>query len=326
MLIDCDPGVDDALAIALGANSGKLDIRGISTVHGNMGIDQVTINALKVVEYLNLEIPVARGLARPLRVERVAASDFHGKDGLGNSGLPVPTRRAEEDAVEFIARGIRDEGVRTVVATGPLTNIAEAFRKHCKVMESLDELVMMGGSVCRPGNITRYAEFNFYADPHAAKYVLEQKVEKTLVPLNVTERVIFTPQQLASLGESRTARLAKRIVPVYQQYCMKHEGFPGNPLHDPLAVGYAIDNTFLKTRKLGLAVRTGIPHHRGECAVEGEPNVNVALEVDSERFLNYFIDVIATLDSFKYFPSGPPSEAASHGVDDSQHFRSPTWL
>ena len=255
-------------------------------------MDQATINALRIVEYLKVGIPVAKGSAAPLKVKRVDATDFHGKDGLGNCNLPAPTLKAEEDGVEFIARKIEEENIKIIIATGPLTNIAKAFREYRKAIETIDELVIMGGSILGRGNISCFAEFNFYADPHAADYVLKQNVNKTLVPLDVTRCVVFTPKHLEYLRDSRTARLAKDIVPVYQNNYIEKEGLGGNPLHDPLAVGYVIENSFLKTQTMGVSVRTDSSPHIGECVVEGIPNINVALQVESERFLRYFTDTI----------------------------------
>jgi inosine-uridine nucleoside N-ribohydrolase len=175
-----------------------------------------------------------------------------------------------------------------------------AFQRNSRVMRELEELIIMGGAFRTHGNVDSLSEFNFYADPHAADYVL-QKTEgvcKVLVPLDVTHKVILTPTDLKELGDSMSAKLAKSIAAKYQRAYLER-GFKGNPLHDPLAMGYCIDDSFLKLKPLSVHVETQGIYTRGMCVseerpwVHEEPNLAVALEVKPEKFLGYFKKAIS---------------------------------
>lgn len=296
IVLDCDPGVDDALALVLALNSGRVALEGITTVSGNTAVSQTTRNACRLLDYLGVNVPVARGASRPLKVRPSHAGSVHGKDGLGDSPL-LPSgssRKTEsEDAASFIVRSV-DSGVKTIVATGPLTNIALAFQKDGKIMGRMEELIVMGGAIRVPGNVNSQSEFNFYSDPDAADYVLQRTtVPKVLVPLDVTHRVVLTPAGLAEIGDSRTGMLVKSILGKYQS---RHasSGFLGAPLHDPLAMGFCIDRSFLELQPMHVRVETSGTYTRGACVPEERPwmhmrpNVKVALGVGSERFLDYF--------------------------------------
>ncbi|MGA2664833.1 MAG: nucleoside hydrolase [Nitrososphaerales archaeon] len=301
IVLDCDPGVDDALAIVLALNSGKVDLRGITTVSGNVGVDQTTLNARRLLDYLGADVPVSRGAGRPLRVPPFHAKSVHGRDGLGDSPLlsPASSRGIEpEGAAEFIVRSV-ESGVRTIVATGPLTNVARAFQRGGTTMDAVEQLVIMGGAVHVPGNVDSLSEFNFYADPDAADYVLQRTgVPKVLVPLDVTHRVVLTSAGLEGISDSRAGRLVKSVFGRFRQEYAR-EGFKGGPLHDPLAMGYCIDETFLDLRPTMVRVETTGAYTRGACVPEERPwvdakaNVSVALGVDSERFLEYFEEVVS---------------------------------
>ena len=295
IIFDCDPGVDDALALIVALNSGLVEMAGITTVSGNVSVSKTTRNACRLLDYLGLEVPVARGAERPLKVKPRHAT-VHGTDGLGDSLLlPVGSSRKieREGATDFIVRAVRS-GVRTIVATGPLTNIALAFQRDRKAMKGVEELIMMGGAVRVPGNVDSLSEFNFHSDPDAADYVLQSAaVPKVLVPLDVTHKVLLTPADLAEIGDSRSGRLVRSIVGRYQKG-YADSGLAGSPLHDPLAMGFCIDPTFLRLRPMYLRVETTGTYTRGACVTEGrpwmniKPNVRVAVGVDSRRFLEYF--------------------------------------
>ncbi len=295
IIFDCDPGVDDALALVLALNSGLVEMAGITTVSGNVSVSKTTRNACRLLDYLGLDVPIARGAGRPLKVKPRHAS-VHGTDGLGDSRLlPADSSRKveREGATDFIVRTV-ESGVRTIVATGPLTNIALAFQEDCNVMNRLDELIIMGGAVRAPGNVDSLSEFNFHSDPDAADYVLQSaSVPKVLVPLDVTHKVLLTPADLSEIGDSRSGRLVKSIVGRYQKG-YADSGLAGSPLHDPLAMGFCIDATFLKLQPMYLRVETSGAYTRGACVPEERPwmhkraNVRVATGVDSRRFLEYF--------------------------------------
>ena len=295
VILDCDPGVDDALAIVLALNSKRIDLIGITTVNGNVGVNQTSLNARRILDYFGIDIPVAKGAARPLKAAPFHAKSFHGNDGLGDSPLlsPTSTRDLESaDAVDFMIRSV-DSGLRTIVATGPLTNIALAFQKNSRIMNKLDELVIMGGAVHEPGNVDSMSEFNFYVDPDAADYVLQRRIPKVLVPLDATHKVVLTPSDVAGLENTPSGKFVKSIIAKYEKASLTL-GFRGSHLHDPLAMGYCIDKTFLKLRRASIWVETRGKYTRGACVSEErpwvnfKPNVTFAWDVDSSRFVNYF--------------------------------------
>lgn len=308
IVYDCDPGVDDGLAIILALNSKKIELKGITTVYGTSLIAQTTLNACRILDYLEKDIPVSRGADRPLKASlyksegKVESSDtgIHGRDGFGDSPLLVNNtdRKLEkEKAEDFIIKKIK-EGIRTLVATGPLTNIALAFHKNPNIMNKLDKLIVMGGVINSTGNIDRLSEFNFFADPHAADYVLNTaKTRIILLPLNVTHKVIFTRKQRERLKETRTGKIAKSMLEVYQNNYIS-SGFKGNPLHDPSAMMYLEEPSLFKLVPMNLRVETKGKYTRGVCVPENRPwiktnpNVFVAMKVKKGGFLKEFKHLI----------------------------------
>ena len=176
------------------------------------------------------------------------------------------------------------------------------FQKDLETMSLLDEMIIMGGAIKEPGNIDRLSEYNFYSDPHSADYVLQQKVKKILIPLDVTHKAIFTPEMRDFIPDSKTGRLVKAVVKKYQDFYMNVSKFPGNPLHDPLAMAYAINPSFVKLTPMNLNVEIEGKYTRGTCVPElrskaidkTKPNAYVAMEVDSKRFLKYFLKTISS--------------------------------
>jgi purine nucleosidase len=300
VILDCDPGVDDALALAMALISKRVNIVGLTTVSGNVSVNQTTLNACRLLDYFGVDIPVAKGASKPLKVRPIHAS-FHGNDGLGDSRLisRSSTRKPERGgAVDFILRSL-GTGVRTIVAIGPLTNIALAFQKDAKTMNRLEELIIMGGAFDIPGNMDSLSEFNFYSDPDAADYIIQRtRVRKVLVPLNVTHEVVLTPDDLKAVADTPSGMLVKTIFGKYQKEYMK-TGFSGGPLHDPLAMGFCIDSTFLKLQPSFVRVETRGIYTRGVSVseerpwVDKRPNVDVASGVDSIRFHDYFMQVVS---------------------------------
>ena len=301
VILDCDPGVDDAMAIVLALNSKKIDLVGITTVSGNVGVNQTSLNACRILDYFKItNLPVSKGAAHPLKATPVHAKSFHGNDGLGDSPLlPKTSERKLEPvhAVDFIIQSV-EAGLKTIVATGPLTNIALAFKKNPRIMNKLDELIIMGGAVHEPGNVDSISEFNFYADPDAADYVLQRKVPKTLVSLDVTHKVILTPSDVDQLENTPSGKFVKSIIAHYQKASLG-SGVRGSHLHDPLAMGYCIDKTFLTLNPAFIRVETEGKYTRGECVPEERswvkitPNVNFAQDVDVNRFIDYFKKTIS---------------------------------
>lgn len=310
VILDCDPGHDDAMAILLAAK--RLDVLGITTVAGNQSLDKVTMNALKVVELAGLtHIPVARGAAYPLVRPPRYAPEVHGETGLDGPALPPPTARTlDAHAVDFIIDTVmRTDGV-TLVPTGPLTNIALALRKEPRVAARIPEICLMGGALTH-GNVTAAAEFNIYFDPEAAHAVFTSGIPITMVGLNVTEQVIATPQrrqQLRALG-TRVARIAAEMLDFYSGALERAYGLAGGAMHDPLAVAALIDPAVLQFERMHVAIELTGANTLGRTVCDDRflragarrdaavrpgdpPNAEVAVAVDGERFFHLFFTVL----------------------------------
>jgi purine nucleosidase len=306
LLFDGDPGIDDALALLYALKKDNVVLKGITTVGGNIGLDKTTKNALKILEITNnTNIPVARGIEKPLLRENKSEGDVHGRDGLGNSNLPAPKIvEIREHAVDSIIKTIMDNPKQiTLVAAGPLTNIAVAVIKEPRLKDYVKEVVIMGGAVTTFGNITPRSEFNIYTDPEAAKIVFESGLPITLVGLDVTMKTLLTHEHLKEIMEvsSPVTEFVGKIITHYMKFHEEVMGVNGCGMHDPLAVAVAIDKSLVKTRKLFVTVETKGEFTTGETVAdlrgskEGivhPPNMDVCVEVDSQRFLRDFIETL----------------------------------
>ena len=303
VLIDTDPGIDDALALALALRSPEVEVRGISTVHGNVRVEQGTKNALRVLDLLGRrDIPVAAGAAVPLLRELRTAEIVHGRDGLAD--LVTTEVQAEPDHMAgpaFLVRALGEaERPLTVVTLGPLTNVAVALAFAPHLVERIERIVSMGGAVRSEGNATPAAEFNVLADPEAAAIVLRSGAPMTLVPLDVTMKTIFPGEWAERLRgsedpvESFAGGLTTHVTGIYRKYY----GIDGMALHDPLAMAVAMDPSLVEGQDLWVTVDTGQGLTAGKTFADfwhipepwGEPNAFVALGVDSERFLRLFCE------------------------------------
>jgi purine nucleosidase/pyrimidine-specific ribonucleoside hydrolase len=309
ILLDVDPGVDDALAISLALLSEALHVEAITTVAGNVPVEQCTKNLLRVLALLNLRIDIAQGCERPLIVPPFGGPSVHGEDGLGGLGdtyyPPLDwSLLSSVGGVDLILQKVEtcpDE--LTLVATGPLTNVAMAMQKGPETMRRLREIILMGGAVLVPGNIPPgAAEFNIWADPHAAEVVLDFGLPVTMVGLDVTRQVGLTRAMAARELEARTGRIPRFVYDAVRRYMdsyLERQGYDGCYLHDPLAVGVAIDPSYVWTREMRVYVETEGKVTRGMTlpsrhpTVRREPsNVRVCVEVDHERFLSDFLRVV----------------------------------
>ncbi len=241
MLIDCDPGLDDAIAILTAAHTA--DLVGITTVNGNVGIEHTTHNALAVLQAAGLDVPVHRGAARPLVADTIDASYVHGPTGLGSVTIPDLDRSEDsDDAVGFILETSHDiEGLH-LVAIGPLTNIALALRRDPTLPDRLGGLTIMGGAAVG-GNVTATAEFNIWADPEAAAIVLREAGPVTMVGLDVTHQVLLGPEERDMLRDAGfpAARLAADLLDYAVERIGEIRGWAGAPIHDACAVLAATD-------------------------------------------------------------------------------------
>lgn len=252
VILDMDPGVDDALAIILAVKSGLLDIKAITICGGNVSRDQCALNALKTLRVAGAspEPPVARGASRPLKRTPFRASGIHGPDGLGNVKAAYPDPQISElshhSATEIILDTIRrqpEDAPLSIIVTGPLTNIAHAISEDSDTMRKVERIWWMGGSYTKPGNISPVAEFNAYCDPEAAHEVMTFGIPMTVVGLDACMQCPLSRQDIENALNSYatpTAKFAHEITGMYMDFYRKQEGFHGCYLHDPLAVGVAI--------------------------------------------------------------------------------------
>ncbi len=297
VLFDCDPGIDDAFALAIAHASAKLHIEAVTTTYGNVGLDNTTNNALRVLDWIGSDAPVHAGVQRSLLTKKVDAAGYHGATGLEAPGIPQPSHKPTSgDAVNFLIDHLRTVSEpRTIVATGPLTNLAMVLRLAPDVADKIDQIVFMGGSTDY-GNDSPAAEFNMMSDPHAAQIVLESGVRTVMFGLNVTHQVLATPPRIAALND-----LANNAGPVFAQMLgffadiyRDQYGFDGPALHDPCTVAWLIQPELFETELMRVDVDTanGLSYGR---SVQS-PNCAVALEVDADGFFALLTRLVSQLN------------------------------
>jgi inosine-uridine nucleoside N-ribohydrolase len=301
VVIDCDPGQDDAIAILLALASPELDVRAITTVAGNQTLDKTTRNALKVVELAGrTDIPVAAGAAGPLRRQLRTAAHVHGASGLDGPNLPEPKGRpVDVPAVDLLADKLQPGVI--LVALGPLTNVAQLVAYHPDVRDRLEAVVWMGGAI-GPGNVTPAAEFNAFVDPEAAAAVFGARIPLTMIGLDVTRLALFGRshgERLRSTSRAGrfVAELSDFFLPIHEQ----RYGLAGAPIHDAMAVAHVLDPTLVTTRRVNVEIETASGRCDGQTVVDlqgvtGRPaNADVGVHVDPERFLELVCSRIETL-------------------------------
>jgi len=318
VVIDTDPGTDDAMAILLALNSPELDVKALTVVAGNVVVEQGLENALKLVSLAGrCDVLVAKGASHPLVQKLVTAEFFHGPTGLGSVELPAPACKADASfAPDLIIKLVHlSPHEITLIPVGPLTNIALALRKDPSIVPLVKEIVLMGGSITG-GNVTAAAEANIHNDPEAARAVFEAGWPLTMVGLNVTEKTLFARADLDRLARTRGRQndFAVGVLSFMVGLASKLGG-DGAPMHDPLAVGAVIDRSLITTQDMRVDVETRGEFTRGETVasrhnssdrkvlrgdryvIDGvekvQPNVHVAVESDSRRFIELFISRLA---------------------------------
>jgi pyrimidine-specific ribonucleoside hydrolase len=293
IVIDCDPGHDDAIAILLALASPEVELRGVISVAGNQTVDKTTRNALKVLELASRsDIPVARGADAPLRRPLRTAAHVHGESGLDGPDLPEPSATTYEgDPAEWLEPGV------VLVPTGPLTNVARFVERGV----AIERIVWMGGAIAE-GNITPAAEFNAFVDPEAAAAVFGSGIDLTMVGLDVTHKALFTRAHADRLrGTGRAGRVVAELSDFFQRFHEERYGFDGSPIHDAMAVAHVIDPTLLETVHCNVEIETGSRFCDGRTVVDrwlvksGRRNAHVGVDVDAPRFLDLLVERIATL-------------------------------
>ncbi len=305
VIIDCDPGHDDMMAIMLAAISEDIDLLGVTTVAGNQTGDKTCNNALRILTLINEEIPVARGADKPLLRQLVTAPQFHGQSGLDGAELPEPKLEALEiDAVDFIINMLEESLEKIVlVPTGPLTNIAMVLLKNPDIKHKIERIVLMGGGM-NDSNVTPASEFNIYVDPEAAKIVFESGVPITMVGLDVTNKALMSFEEIEGIIAANGA-ISSKVGPLLKFFANANKkifGLNGAPIHDALAVAAVIDSTVIETKFLNVQVEVASELTRGATVVDiygatgKSPNADVALEVDTPKFVRFMLDSIDKLD------------------------------
>ncbi|MFD0705309.1 nucleoside hydrolase [Alloscardovia venturai] len=297
IILDCDPGHDDAVAILLAVGNPEIELLGVTTVGGNQSIEKVTYNARAVLEKAHAtDIPVYRGAGRPLVRPAQAAATIHGETGLDGVELPEPHRPLETDhAVKFIIDTIMSEepGTVTLVPTGPLTNIAMAVRLEPRIVERVKEVVLMGGGY-HVGNWSSVAEFNIMVDPEAAHIVFNEPWKVTMVGLDLTHQALCTPvvqKDIESVGTD-LAQFVSGLMDFFRLSYQNNQDFVDPPVHDPCTVAYLIDPSIVQTRRCPVDIElTGtltlgmtVADLRGPEPSEEECHTQVATKLDFDKF------------------------------------------
>jgi inosine-uridine nucleoside N-ribohydrolase len=297
ILLDCDPGHDDAIALLLALASPELELLGVTTVAGNQTVEKTTANAIRVLELVGSDVPVAAGAGRPLVREPYVAAYVHGETGLDGPDLP-PARRepVDQHAVDFLAERI--DGA-TLVATGPLTNVALLLARE---EASPERIVLMGGAIAE-GNVTPAAEFNIWADPEAAARVFSSGLDVTMVGLDVTHQALLTDEHAAGLRENgRVGSVVADLLDFYGTFHKQVYDFEGSPIHDAVAVAQVIRPDLLELRELNVEIDRESELCRGRTVVDvwkrtgREANARVAVGIDAPGFIELLLERLGSLD------------------------------
>ena len=311
VVFDTDPGVDDALALMLALASPELDVLGVCTVNGNVSLDICTRNALGLLRLLDrTNVPVYRGADRPLARDPVYATEVHGSEGMGAAVLPISPVGARENAQAFLVDQLTQRpGEVTVIAVGPLTNLALAEKNSPGVLARAKRVIAMGGSVVAPGNATATAEFNFFADPHAARDVIRSGANLTLVPLDATHQVGLREAVIRERIQPLATPTSNFVVDAVENVLAYGEKLGREAvvyLHDPLAVGLAIFPSmfdclqfYLDVETLGELTMGQLVSDRRQAPAEGRLGrpVNCVMGVQSDQFLSLFLERILGLNA-----------------------------
>ncbi|MEH7398803.1 nucleoside hydrolase [Priestia megaterium] len=298
IIIDCDPGIDDALAIMLAIASNELDIKLITTCAGNQRIEKITLNTLKLLSFVDKEIEVAKGADKPLFKDLVLSEAAHGKSGFGEVELEeLKFSVSDRSAIEAMKDTIlNSEQKITIVAIGPLTNIALLIKSYPEVIKNINQLSIMGGA-CTGGNCTPVAEFNIYVDPDAAKIVFDSGIPITMFGLDVTHQIPMYKEDIDRIRYigNKTGQFAAKMLDFY----FKEDKIEG--MHDPCPVAYLIDPSLFTIIPCNVEIETKGEFTRGQTVVDklnqtGKPqNVKVALEVEREKILDMLYNAIKKL-------------------------------
>ena len=307
IVIDTDPGQDDAVAILLALASPELDVLGITAVAGNVPLPLTVKNSLKICELAGRpDTRVFAGAARPLVRPLVTAEHVHGRTGLDGPELPVPNMpRQEQYAVNFIVETVLapPEGSITLCPLGPLTNIALAMIREPAIVRRIREIVLMGGGYFEQGNVTPSAEFNIYVDPHAADVVFRSGVPLVMMPLDVTHKTLTTRRRVEAFRDigTRVGTATAELLDFFDRYDTQKYGSDGGPLHDPCVIAYLLRPNLFSGRHCNVEIETASELTMGATVVDWwgvtdrPKNARVMREIDAEGFFALLTERLARL-------------------------------
>ena len=303
IIVDCDPGIDDTIALLTAFVSPELDILGITPVCGNQPLERTVHNALQVCELGDrTDIPVYAGCFRPMLREPIYGQ-FHGKSGLGNTTLPEPVKQAERmSAVDFLIETLAEAGQKgeriTICCLGPMTNLAVALRMQPQIVDGIERIVMMGGAYRESGNRTMTSEFNVLADPHAAHVVFSSAIPIVALALDATHQVMLKPEHVAEFSRvsGRISETLAELMAFWDRDDVHRYGSRGGPLHDPLVMAYILAPQLFKTQKARIFVEHESELCMGQTIADWygksglEPNADIVTKVDAEGVIAFFLD------------------------------------
>jgi inosine-uridine nucleoside N-ribohydrolase len=303
VLIDCDPGHDDAIALLLALASPELDVLGVTTVGGNSTLARTTANAIRILEYVGRgDVSVAAGAERPLVRDPFVAAYVHGESGIDGPALPPPRGQpVAAHAVDFLAERIlaSSEPV-TLIPTGPLTNVALLLARYPDVAARLERIVLMGGAIAE-GNVTPAAEFNVWADPEAAARVFGSGLDVTMVGLDVTHKALLGPDEAERLrDQGRTGAMVADLLEYFTRFHRETYAFDGAPIHDAVAVAEVVRPGLVTMLQRHVAVECSSELCRGRTVVDlwrrtaNAPNARVAVDIDAGAFVELLLQRLAT--------------------------------
>ncbi|MER9869827.1 nucleoside hydrolase [Mesorhizobium sp. M0136] len=307
IIIDTDPGQDDAVAILLALGSAELEIVGITAVAGNVPLKLTEKNARKICELAGrTDVKVYAGAIRPLARELVTAEEVHGKTGLNGPQLPEPKMKLQDEyAVDFIVETLMREesGTITLCALGPLTNVALALIREPKIAPRIKEIVLMGGGFFEGGNVTPTAEFNIYVDPHAADVVFKSGIPIVMMPLDVTHKALTTAKRTKAFRKlgTRVGTATADMLEFFERFDEEKYGTDGGPLHDPCVIAYLLKPKLFKGRNCNVSVETASELTMGMTVIDWwgvtkrPKNAMVMRDIDHDAFFALLLERLGRL-------------------------------
>ncbi|MGM9946630.1 nucleoside hydrolase [Floccifex sp.] len=300
IIIDCDPGIDDSLAIMMALSHPDIEVLGITIVAGNCPVEMGFSNAKKILKFMNrLDVPVFSGASQPLKRNYINALDTHGSDGLGESFLEeIEGYEQKEDAISFLSNTLKKEKC-SIIAIGPLTNLALLLKKDKEAYDNIEQLISMGGNYKSHGNCSPVAEYNYWCDPDAASLVYNSGKKIHMVGLDVTRKIVLTPKRLDYMKKEnpRVGNFVEKITKFYFQFHLEWEHLVGCVINDPLAIAYFIDpsicsgfESFVQIETKSLSIGQSIVDDHN--FYRKQANAFICTQVNEEKFFNLFYDCL----------------------------------